>query len=203
MREISHEEIAVTMTLKRFVVHTDPWMLNIIGIRSENQKAGKWDDAIIFFRYNGKSWDWLQADATTDPGLYYLQNPMREEGTIIMVPGQYLDLYFRSHHKTEEAFRQKGSALYVRDNNRDKYLDLSLMKNPKNIFSADDVYTNLHNAHNTMEMWRVGKFSAGCQVVNKPEDFATGLKWGDEQVEHTGINSFHYTLLLESELQTF
>jgi hypothetical protein len=204
MRQISHEEIAVTMQLKGFPVHShkEPWMLNIIGIRSNDQTPETFDDAIIFFRYDGLKWDWMQCDGTTDPGLYYLKNPLRSDGTIIMMPGHYPNLYKRGHHKSEEAFRQIGSAMYIRDNNKDGYLDLALMNVPGKPFVADNVYTNLHDAHEQYKLEKIGKYSAGCQVVADSDEFDIALSWGNDQVKHCGVNKFNYTLLLESELQT-
>lgn len=201
MRKISHEEIAVTMHLKGFKIHVKPFMLNIIGVRSLSQEAGKYDDAILFFRRKTKGWDWMQCDATTDPGLYYLQNPLREEGTLIMCPGHYPDFYKSGPHRGKSAFRQNASGIYVRDNNKDEYLDLALMNAPSNRI-AGNFFTNLHKGYKEVRA-DIGRYSAGCQVVNDDEQFDIAKEWRDEQIQKCNLNSFNYTLLLESELTTY
>lgn len=201
MRQIDKEEILYTMYLKKFKVHQKPYMLNIVGVRSSNQTPMFFDDAIIFFMFDGLKWYWMQCDGTTDPGLYYLQNPMRKEGTIIMCPGQFENLYTSGLHKGEQAFRQYGSAKYVRDNNKDEYLDFALMDNHKEVFFANDVGTNLHDAHETQDLEKIGRYSAGCQVVRKSSEFDIAIKWRDLQIKNTGNKFYNYTLLLESELK--
>ena len=70
-----------------------PFNLNIIGIRSSNNKPDSFDDIItVSWKYKA-GWSFLKFMATTDPGIYWLNNPMNVKGTAILLPGQYRDAF--------------------------------------------------------------------------------------------------------------
>src|SRR3990167_8174555 len=76
-----------------------PFNLNIIGIRSSNNKPDSFDD-LITVSWNYKAgWNLLKFSATTDPGLYWLNNPINVEGTAILAPGQYRGAFCKGFHK--------------------------------------------------------------------------------------------------------
>ena len=55
---------------------------------------------------------------------------------------------------------------------------------------------NIHKAGRAST--QVDKWSAGCQVISRSEDFATFMDLTEEAAERHG-NSFTYTLLLETD----
>ena len=88
---------------------------------------------------------------------------------------------------------------YVRDNNKDETLDLSLSNDPKNIFKG--VYkTNIHRASKWQKIPLIGKYSAGCQVIQSIDDFNTLIEICERQIEEGIGNSFTYTLFHEDEI---
>lgn len=173
-----------------FEDQSKPYNLNIVGLRLD-KSANKFNDKIcVFWQYDGE-WNLLQFKATTDPGTYWLQNPMNLEGTAIVVPGQYSGLWKIGKHQGKyEALVQKSTISVYRDNDRDLELDKA------NI--TQGLYgINCHRANSSRESTQVDKWSAGCQVLANPDDFEILLSLCKASVEYWG-NSFTYTLIDES-----
>lgn len=172
--------------------------LNIIGVRSINNIPNSFDDNIlIVYKDGNKQERLLSFKATTDPGLYWLQHPMNIDGTAIMVPGQYLSCYQLGLHKGYRALVQVGPMTYIRDINRDNKLDFELMNDPKKIIHGVFA-TDLHRANEVHESIQVDKWSAGCQVIADPIDFAMLINLCDKSAELYG-NKFSYSLLNQSD----
>ena len=73
---------------------------------------------------------------------------------------------------------------YVRDNNKDDVLDIDPSKKIKGIFK-----TNLHRCSKWKIVRYIGRYSAGCQVIQDPKHFdelmvtakrQQSLGWGDK-----------------------
>jgi hypothetical protein len=167
--------------------------LNIFGIRSANRVAGRFDDLLgcayresengpLIVRY----WQ-----ATTDPGTYWLENPMRAEGTAIYKPGQYRGAYEVGYHNGKYlALTQTGAPVQVyRDGDRDNILDLDESTVMTGYFGV-----NIHKAGTSSTS--VGKWSAGCQVFAREADFDDLMGLVEKQVQHHPTwTKFTYTLL--------
>ena len=166
--------------------------LNILGIRTKDSNANKFDDRICVVFRDELGWMTRTWPCTTDPGTYWRENPINVAGTAILVPGQYRGAYKIGKHRSQyNALVQTGGMVRVyRDNNRDEILDMG---------NATDGYfgINIHKAGE--ESTTVNKWSAGCQVFANEDDFeefmsicyAARNKWGD---------GFSYTLIDEPEL---
>lgn len=118
--------------------------LNIFAIRSNNKVANKFDDfvCVAYKDEIGKKTVKVY-NATTDPGTYYLENPLNVEGTAIVVPGQYLKSHTLGLHKGKyEALVQRGIIKVYRDNNKDNILDCD----PLTIRSGSGYGINIHRA---------------------------------------------------------
>ena len=90
--------------------------LNIIGLRSKNDEANSFDDNLyVIFKVPGDTWVEICFKVTTDPGKYWLNNPMRIEGSAILCPGQYRGVYkIDGHGKTKyEALCQRNGKVKV------------------------------------------------------------------------------------------
>lgn len=165
-----------------------PFNLNIVGVRSKDMTPDVFNDELhVFWKFRGK-WSHLVFEITTDPGLYYLQNPMNVDGTIIMAPQQCLGAYKNGLHKGERALEQKKPMKYWRDNNKDNRYDRE-----GEIFE-EDASTNLHKAGKDSTV--VGRWSAGCQVVASETDNDL-LLYITHRAEKYWGNSFTYTLIEE------
>jgi hypothetical protein len=170
--------------------------LNIIGVRNavSRRKPDLYlDDLYVYWKQAG-SWRCFNAALTTTPGEYYLVHPMRpESGCAIMAPGQYRKAYIKGLHRGTPGLLQRGAKVsWYRDNDRDKVLDLD----PSTIASG---YAGL-NIHRGGRSDRVGKWSAGCQVMH-PSDMDTLMELAEKQAAHgPGWDRYTYTLIDEEEI---
>jgi hypothetical protein len=169
--------------------------LNIIGVRRvENSIPNKFDDTIVvIYRNRQEQWEVFTADITTDPGLYWMMSPINVNGTAILVPNQYRGVYKRDLHQGKyEALCQRGGNVQVyRDADGDRRHNMSEDKVDTGFFGI-----NIHKAGRAST--QVDKWSAGCQVFSRSEDFATFMDLAEEAEKRYG-NSFTYTLLLETD----
>jgi hypothetical protein len=176
------------------VFESGQYNVNIIGVRSRDHMPNSFDDVMhCVYKDENDLWVSKSWEITTDPGVYWLENPMSVGGTAILVPGQYRSVYKIDKHRGEyNALCQRGGTVKVyRDDNKDDIIDADVSTEEVGWYGI-----NIHKAgaHST----RVDKWSAGCQVFANGSDFSDFMdicykardKWG---------NSFSYTLILESE----
>jgi hypothetical protein len=199
------EDIKQAYKTKGYRFFTQPDSMNIFGVRSKNSESTKFDDYVGFIvqcATEGVEVFRLYP-ATTDPGKSWLLSPMMAEGTAIMIPGQYPGLYKIGRHKDYEALEQVNSAEYVRDNNRDSKLNFDLYRDKllraANSFRAN-LKTNIHRASSWRIINVIGLYSAGCQVIQNPDNFQELLEYCAAQVAMGWGNKFTYTLFEESEI---
>lgn len=199
---ITYQSIKSAYDRMGYKFRREPYMLNIFSIRSSESQSNKFDDLTVGFYHDSQGeCHILIFDSTTDPGKYWLQNPSNREGTAILVPGQYLDVYVigihgRTGSNPYEAFEQIDKMKYVRDNNKDMTLDFGLMNDAKNIFWAN-IKSNIHRASKNILAQLVEKYSAACQVIQSASNFESLLNAGKKQVLATGKKTFDYTLFTE------
>jgi hypothetical protein len=165
--------------------------LNIVGVRKRNGAPNKFDDMLTCTYRQGGQWMAHYWTATTDPGQYYLLNPLQVKGTAILCPGHYPGIWeIDSHAGKYEALCQRGGEVTVwRDADRDGNLDM------KGDVDTGFFGINLHKAgeHST----RVDRWSAGCQVLANESDFDEMMRLARMQIATLGYKSFSYTLLEE------
>ena len=171
--------------------------INLFGIRTRSQVANTFDDwvGVFWMDWDAGDWQYRVWSATTDPGTYYLQNPVNVDGTAILVEGQYHSSHRIGIHKgTYTALVQNSPLPVFRDKNRDKVVDVQPGSIRKGLFGI-----NIHRASAHTPSSRVDKWSAGCQVLADPGAFdelmdicfAARDVWGPV---------FSYTLLNETQL---
>jgi hypothetical protein len=167
--------------------------INLIGVRSAERVAGAFDDKIhLCFKINDE-WQHHCFAATTDPSEYWLKNG-RSIGTAIMVSGHHKGLWALGKHRGKyDALVQVRSCPVYRDNTRDEILDLD----SNTIVENSLVGLNLHRAHSSTDfaVESVGRYSAGCQVIQKAQDFNLLMQFCKRQKQIRGWNSFSYTLI--------
>ena len=167
--------------------------LNLVGIRSSSVDANTFNDWVTAFYILNDDWNFFAFPATTDPGTFYRKEPLNVKGTAVMKPGQYRGAYKIGKHKQYKALEQKKPMTVYRDANRDGLLDTAGMEE-----DTGNYKTNIHrsNAHRPSVI--VGKWSAGCQVLQDPDHFAFLLMLCERSKTKFG-NSFTYTLLEEGD----
>ena len=143
-----------------------------------------------FYWFDGV-WTLFAFPGTTDPGIYYRENPLNLRGTAIMKPGQYRGAYKVGRHKGYKALQQVGSITVYRDANGDAELDTT------GATEQGINAINIHRANRIRASTRVEKWSAGCQVMQDPDHFDFFMTLCDRAAKKFG-NSLTYTLL-ESE----
>jgi len=158
---------------------------NIVGIRSRAHATNAFDDELHIFRKTAKGWEDYAFPITTDPGFFWLKNPMNTSGTAAVVPGQYPDSHGWGRHKDSyEALVQVGDLKVYRDRSgREKY------SYDPNSVRVGKYGINIHKASETSSS--VDKWSAGCQVFARSRDFTQFLNL----LKQTGQQRFTYTLL--------
>lgn len=167
--------------------------LTLFGIRSRERIANKFDDMFgVAYTVDGR-WIVETFAATTDPGAYWLKKPGNVQGTAILAAGQYRDVWKIDLHagKYPALCQRNGKVKVYRDSNRNTILDLdeeSLVSGRYGI--------NIHRS-SIGESTNVGRWSAGCQVLARGDDFARLMFLAQQQVDKTGIDTFSYTLLEE------
>lgn len=173
-----------------------PWNLNIIGVRSDIAKANKFDDSMyVVYRNSSKEWEVRLYKITTDPGTYYLKNPMSVRGTAIMVPGQYRSVYKIDHHagKYEALCQRSGKVRVYRDSDKDDILDMDADSITEGYYGI-----NIHKAGSNSTI--VHNWSAGCQVFKASGDFNDFMSLVRRAEKHWG-EKFSYTLLEEKDFE--
>ena len=62
--------------------------LNIVGVRTNDNTSNAFNDwMVIFWKFRGY-WNNMIFPITTDPGVYWRENPMNVKGTAILQEGQ-------------------------------------------------------------------------------------------------------------------
>ena len=176
---------------KGFVLHTRPYELNIVGVRTRSTVPNRFDDEIhVFYKSKPMKWEYHIFKATTDPGTFWLENPMQPQGTAILAQGQYVNAYQIGLHRGKyKALVQVGVVAIMRDYNRNAKLDFFNGKKEEGIFGI-----NIHRAMAHGKTKVIDKFSAGCQVFQNAGDFEHFLELCDKHSKLYG-NRFTYTLL--------
>ena len=103
--------------------------VNIIGIRNSataGKVTNKFDDTLtISFKDEEDKWIYHEFDCTTDPGKFYMEDPIVDEkGTAILKPGQYpkshkIICFGRRGHLSHHTFSQNCIEIY--EINKDKW----------------------------------------------------------------------------------
>lgn len=154
---------------KGYRLFTRPYELNIVGFRSKLVRSNQFDDEIHVFYVNEQGkWNYHIFPATTDPGQYWLDNPMNPQGTAFLKRGQYLDAYGMGFHRGQyEALVQLEDVTVIRDYDR---------KGVFNLFESGKPDTgrfgiNVHRANAAGIVKTIDRHSAGCLVFANPEEY--------------------------------
>lgn len=180
-----------TLRVKTYETFIRPYELNIVGIRSDSTLPNKFDDEIhVFFKNSSGKWIHYIFPATTDPGTYWLQNPMSPQGTAILKQGQYKGAYQIGLHRGKYyALVQSKPVTVLRDYDRNAILDFSNGKPDTGMFGI-----NIHRASVNGTTKSVDSYSAGCQVFANTNDFNLFMQLCEKHKQLYG-NSFTYTLI--------
>ncbi|MCD9019142.1 hypothetical protein [Parachryseolinea silvisoli] len=174
-----------------YILYTKPYQLNIVGLRGKSTVPNKFNDEIhVFYRTDAGNWNYHVFNATTDPGTFWLNNPLYEQGTAILATGQYVDAYALGMHRgLYEALVQVKPVTIIRDYNRDSVLDFNNGVRQTGFFGI-----NVHRAESSGTTQAINKYSAGCQVFQTADDFATFIAVSKLHIDRHG-NLITYSLI--------
>ena len=170
--------------------------LNIIGVRASGAQITNSFDDILLLIYKTPTGLWARQiyQITTDPGYFYMANPVNRKGTAILVPGQYRGAYEIGIHRGKyQALCQRKVVKVYRDNNKNQVYDWDVNSLDEGMFGI-----NIHKAGKLSQ--RVDTWSAGCQVFASETDFKCFMNYCTKQVQNGLGKNFTYTLLKEEEL---
>lgn len=175
--------------------------LNIIGIRTLDDTPNVFNDWLALWYYarvKSSKMEYTRPffhlwPITTDPGTYYLKNPLKLAGTMILKEGQYRSVYKLDKHrgKYTALCQRLGPVTVYRDRNKDEKLDME----PDSIMHGW-YGCNIHRASKFGPLEWINKYSAGCQVFRNPHHFNTFITLCEAAKEKWG-NHFTYTLINE------
>jgi hypothetical protein len=171
--------------------------LNLIGVRTNDQTPDKFNDyfcLVVDDKIVGTF------ECTTDPGVYWLKNPGRINGTAILPPGQYVDSWTIGTHKTYQALVQCKTLPTWRDANKNEIVDYS-----GHVYN-DVQGLNIHRGHETwlsktskylLGVIKIDKYSAACQVLAFKDNFDMLIACclGSKK------KYFTYTLIVENDFK--
>lgn len=164
--------------------------LNIIGVRSADKTPNVFNDKLyLVYKKNGI---WVEHiyTITTDPGIYWLENPSRVSGTAILKAGQYRSCYqIGLHRGSYTALTQRKPVTVYRDSNRDDVFDMNPTSTETGYFGI-----NIHRSNSSRESTQVNKWSAGCQVFANPDEYEEFISICESSIPHQGA-FFTYTLI--------
>lgn len=172
----------------------DP-IINIVGIRANLDVPNAYNDFIGIVSPSKGICEFYEA--TTDPGVFWLEKPMNVKGTSILIPNQYVNCWTIGYHGSgvnrHEALVQIRNVNVWRDNNKNSTIEINPLIRDAGIFGI--------NIHSTGILSfvpnHVDKFSAGCQVIRRYDTFKNKFI---PLVKASGYKQFTYTLLKESDL---
>lgn len=188
------EDIRTVMQSKGYAVFdgSKGYDLNLFGVRTADRAANTFNDWVgVMYRQHGV-WNLFPFPATTDPGLYWRQNPMNVAGTAMLKPGQWRGCWKLGKHQGKyEALTQVKPVTVYRDADRDKLAETG--PEDTGLFGI-----NIHRASSKQASSQVNKWSAGCQVIADPLQFEFLMELARKSASLYGPN-FSYTLLDEAD----
>ena len=132
---------------------------------------------------------------TTDPGTFWLNNPLNKLGTAVLKPNQWIDCWSIGNHQGKSdhnALVQTSKITVYRDNDKDNLSEIG--KEDVGLFGI-----NIHRSNASGKTMNIGKWSAGCQVFQVKSDHDQLMKICNLYKKKLN-NKFTYTLLLEKDL---
>jgi hypothetical protein len=174
--------------------------INLFGIRDYtdidkdviNDYIGYWNNnEIVIYR------------GTTDPSVFYTKNQKErnERGTFHLMEGFHESIWCVGIHKGYEALVNDWR--YCRPTKGWRDANYNFTRDPSDIVVYDYFGINLHRMHPTILVPFIGRYSAGCQVINSPKEFQSLLSTIKKTNMYLGTSQktvFDYTLLNIKEL---
>lgn len=170
---------------------------NIIGLRSNLDLPDIFNDFMFLIYKDENGTEIMKTyQTTTDPGVYWLNNPMNINGTAVLKPGQYIKSHsvgFHQNKKDHRALVQTGKLSVYRDKDKDNLAEAT------EFVDTGMFGVNVHGANKGIKTTKISRWSAGCTVF---QDWSQKEEFIDivEKYKDVNDNKFTYTLLKESQI---
>ncbi|GAA5030775.1 hypothetical protein GCM10011506_22140 [Marivirga lumbricoides] len=176
---------------KGYRLFEKPYELNIVAYRSKHVRSNRFDDEIhVFYKNEQGQWVYHVFPATSDPGQYWLDNPMHPQGTAFLKKGQYVDAYAIGLHRgIYEAVVQVEDVTVIRDYDRKGIFNWFESGSP----DTGKFGINIHRARQSGSTNVIDNFSAGCLVFADASDYGFFMKLTKV---HRSIHGNSFTLTL-------
>lgn len=180
--------------------HHGAYNVNIVGVRNAatgNEITNKFDDCMtLSYKDDNGDWHFNCWKCTTDPGKYWAEHLLNKDGVAILKEGQYRGSHMIGLHQGKyEALRQKSPLKVYRDKNMDDEYDFIEENVHEGIYGI-----NIHKAGSWASgSVQVDKWSAGCQVFSKEDDFYDFMNVMYKARDRWG-NSFTYSLINSNDI---
>jgi hypothetical protein len=164
--------------LKRrgFELFTQPFELNIIGLRNKNPKIA--DEIHVFYKINAKNWNYHIYEAITDP-VVLLEG---KRDSLLLKERQYKDCYsIGLHNGKVKVLIQSNPVTVIKNHNRDSFLQEG--KSVSGLFNIDIIPASA-----------IEKTDEGNQVFLSNENFKEFMALCEKHKELYG-NKFSYSLI--------
>lgn len=167
-------------------------IFNLIGIRDESGfDKDIINDQLGFFTAD----ELFLCPGTTDPSVYWTQSSERnKQGTFHLLEGYHENIWTFGKHKGYDAFVNDWKKCKPTKGWRDS--NYNFVRDDKDIVVCDYFGVNFHRMHQNIIVKIIGKYSAGCQVVQNPKDFDYIL----QKAKESGQQTFSYMLFNKGEL---
>ena len=105
---LSFEEILTVENIKSYFVAKEykffdkpnkELNLNLVGVRRDNLGTNTYDDYLLLMYRKDDEVTCNRYNITTDPGKYWLENPINPAGTAVLVPDQYRGTWKLGKHQ--------------------------------------------------------------------------------------------------------
>jgi len=142
--------------------------INLIGIRDySNIEKDKINDYLGYFTKDKI----FLCKGTTHPGVYYTKekNVLHEDGAFHLLEGFHKKIWCVGTHNNYEALVNDWRYCLPTEGHRDSNFNFEIDEEDIKVKGYFGI--NFHRMHSRLIEKVIGRYSAGCQVVQDPKDF--------------------------------
>jgi len=185
---------------KGYKVYEDKFILNMVGLRrkDDGKVTNRFDETMcVFFKNGNGNWELYEYTITTLPGYVPRQQQLPDVVSMLKL-GQYVNQFKIGLHQGKADHKCLKFATTINHVNKtvDRY-----DYNSKTNRAA--VGINIHRSNKSGSGLTVFNWSKGCQVFKIASQFEQFMGFCEKQESEGRKNSFTYTLIKQTEFDTF
>jgi hypothetical protein len=172
------------------IFETGEMNINIIGARHPHQIPDIFNDYLHVIWKEGDTWIQYKFECTLDPGIYFLNSPMRKDGTAIVKHPQQIrsGLKIGTHKGKYKCMVQNKPFKVWRDANMNDTID--------EFNDSISWGIQIHRANSKYKSKRIHNWSAGCTVLPDPQKYGIFMALIEQSIEKNPTwKFFTYTII--------